>query len=235
MPKYKIWQKQQNGTLKEIGITDEIDTSSFYSPSNPPNKVKDKYNNAETFLAYSKEILAKDVTYLGAWNGYELRAVHKDEVLNYNLLSNRPTSLPASDVYPWAKQSSKPSYSASEISGLANVAKTGKYTDLTHKPTLHYVNITNQNDDVNIYLLIPDYGDGGIAAIEDILYYLETIGDSYIMCSGYGNQGNDIYVGIHCFGDGKVRLNKASGQVRTFDYQSFINGYLEYNSVVLNY
>lgn len=33
-----------------------------------------------------------------------------------------PTTLPASDVYSWAKQSSKPSYSASEISGLGSAA-----------------------------------------------------------------------------------------------------------------
>ena len=35
--------------------------------------------------------------------------------LNYNNLSNKPTSLPASDVYAWAKASTKPSYTLSEI------------------------------------------------------------------------------------------------------------------------
>lgn len=34
---------------------------------------------------------------------------------NYNSLYNKPTSLPASDVYSWAKKSTKPSYTASEI------------------------------------------------------------------------------------------------------------------------
>lgn len=290
-----------------------------YSPTNLPNKVKDKYNNAETFLAYSKEILAKDVTYLGAWSGYELRAIHRNQFvctsvgqglsdsektmarnnigampyisINGGLMAESSSSDWGVDIgtqvagwndtsggsfkfrkdCPNAGQMSlvidgsvyvnegqERVYSSSFMppavlydrnqsltaqqkaqarnnigAGTSNFS--GKYTDLTLKPTLHYVNIMNQNDDVNIYLLIPDYGDGAIAAIEDILDYLETIGDSYIMCSGYGNQGNDIYVGIHCFGDGKVRLNTASGQVRTFDYQGFINGYLEYNSVVLNY
>ncbi len=37
------------------------------------------------------------------------------------MLSDIPTSLPASDVYDWAKRSIKPSYSASEISGLPTV------------------------------------------------------------------------------------------------------------------
>lgn len=36
--------------------------------------------------------------------------------------SDIPTSLPASDVSSWAKASTKPSYSASEISGLGNLA-----------------------------------------------------------------------------------------------------------------
>ena len=34
---------------------------------------------------------------------------------NYNSLYNKPTSLPASDVYSWAKESTKPSYTASEV------------------------------------------------------------------------------------------------------------------------
>ena len=38
-------------------------------------------------------------------------------------VSGRPSSLPASDVYSWAKASSKPSYSKSEI-GLGNVDNT---------------------------------------------------------------------------------------------------------------
>lgn len=36
----------------------------------------------------------------------------------------------------WAKQSTKPTYTASEISGLANVATSGSYNDLSDKPTI---------------------------------------------------------------------------------------------------
>lgn len=39
---------------------------------------------------------------------------------SYNDLSNKPTSLPASDVSAWAKAASKPSYTASEVGALAS-------------------------------------------------------------------------------------------------------------------
>lgn len=39
---------------------------------------------------------------------------------NYNDLSNKPQSLPASDVYSWAKQPNKPSYNASEVGAAAS-------------------------------------------------------------------------------------------------------------------
>ena len=39
-------------------------------------------------------------------------------------------------VPSWAKQSTKPTYTANEISGLANVATSGSYNDLSNKPTI---------------------------------------------------------------------------------------------------
>ena len=47
------------------------------------------------------------------------------------LTKNIPTSLPASDVYSWAKQPSKPSYSWSEISSKPNVAIQEEHNNLT--------------------------------------------------------------------------------------------------------
>ena len=47
-----------------------------------------------------------------------------------------PTSLPASDVYSWAKSQNKPTYNSNEISGLSNVARTGSYNDLLDKPDI---------------------------------------------------------------------------------------------------
>ncbi|MDD2267466.1 hypothetical protein [Sulfuricurvum sp.] len=51
-----------------------------------------------------------------------------------------PTTLPASDVYAWAKAITKPSYTYFEISDipiLSNVALSGSYNDLTDKPILN--------------------------------------------------------------------------------------------------
>lgn len=57
-------------------------------------------------------------------------------------------SRPASDVYSWAKAASKPSYSWSEITSkpsFATVATSGKYSDLSDKPTIP----TNNNQLTN--------------------------------------------------------------------------------------
>ena len=43
-------------------------------------------------------------------------------------VSGRPSSMPASDVYAWAKASSKPSYSWSEISGRPTIPSVGNGT-----------------------------------------------------------------------------------------------------------
>ena len=64
---------------------------------------------------------------------------------NDSRLSN---ARPASDVYSWAKASSKPSYSWSEIGSkpsFATVATSGKYSDLSGKPTIP----TNNNQLTN--------------------------------------------------------------------------------------
>lgn len=54
-------------------------------------------------------------------------------------ITNFPSSMPASDVYAWAKASSKPSYSWSEITSkpsFATVATSGSYKDLSNKPSI---------------------------------------------------------------------------------------------------
>lgn len=56
----------------------------------------------------------------------------------------------AADVYSWAKASSKPTYSYSEITNtptLANVATSGSYNDLTDKPTISVVSISQSDYD----------------------------------------------------------------------------------------
>lgn len=54
-------------------------------------------------------------------------------------ITDFPSSMPASDVYAWAKASSKPSYSWSEITGkpsFATVATSGSYNDLSNRPSI---------------------------------------------------------------------------------------------------
>lgn len=66
-------------------------------------------------------------------------------------------SRPSSDVSAWAKNATKPSYSASEITGLANVAKTGSYNDLSNKPTIPTVDVNKA------------YVDGALATKADLV------------------------------------------------------------------
>ena len=46
----------------------------------------------------------------------------------YSQVLNTPTSLPASDVYPWAKSSTKPKYTANEV-GTLDTAQITLITD----------------------------------------------------------------------------------------------------------
>lgn len=48
--------------------------------------------------------------------------------VTWSNVSGRPSSMPASDVYAWAKASSKPSYSWSEISGRPSIPSVGNGT-----------------------------------------------------------------------------------------------------------
>ena len=53
-----------------------------------------------------------------------------------------------STVPAWAKTSTKPTYTASEISGLAGVATSGSYNDLTNKPTVPNIGTLNTNNSI---------------------------------------------------------------------------------------
>ena len=52
-------------------------------------------------------------------------------------VSGKPSSMPASDVYSWAKQPSKPSYTASEV-GAAPAGHTHKMTDISDRGSYIY-------------------------------------------------------------------------------------------------
>lgn len=50
-------------------------------------------------------------------------------------ITDFPTSMPASDVYSWAKQSSKPSYTISEVSGNLPASRISGIIDAAHLPS----------------------------------------------------------------------------------------------------
>ena len=50
-------------------------------------------------------------------------------------ITDFPTSMPASDVYAWAKQSSKPSYAISEVSGNLPASRISGVIDAAHLPS----------------------------------------------------------------------------------------------------
>lgn len=50
-------------------------------------------------------------------------------------ITDFPTSMPASDVYSWAKQSSKPSYTMSEVSGNLPASRISGTIDAAHLPS----------------------------------------------------------------------------------------------------
>lgn len=73
-------------------------------------------------------------------------------------ITDFPTSMPASDVYSWAKQAQKPAYSWSEISSkptFSTVATSGKYSDLSGTPNLATVATSGSYNDLTNKPTIP--------------------------------------------------------------------------------
>ena len=67
----------------------------------------------------------------------------------YNEVLNAPESLPASDVYPWAKKSAKPSYEAYEVGSLSSTEIYGIKDNLQ-------VQIDELDEKVDEILPLPD-------------------------------------------------------------------------------
>ena len=70
-----------------------------------------------------KMYFVKDDTKLTTEDGYEVFVAGTAAAVAWTNVTGRPSSMPASDVYAWAKAASKPSYSKSEV-GLSNVDNT---------------------------------------------------------------------------------------------------------------
>lgn len=79
------------------------------------------------------------------WIGGRFEQIGTTEINleQYALKSEIPTSLPASDVYDWAKSSTKPTYTASEVGAIPNSATNIVKTDVATQ-TINGATIFNQ-------------------------------------------------------------------------------------------
>ena len=81
-------------------------------------------------------------------------------------ITDFPTSLPASDVYAWAKAKSKPSYSWSEITG-----KPGTFVPSSHSHTAGQISLNK-----TLYRYLPNAVMG--ISYSDVGSYLDDVSDS---------------------------------------------------------
>ena len=123
-------------------------------------------------------------------------------------LATMPTTLPASDVYAWAKASVKPTYTSSEV-GLGNVANESKAT-MFASPTFTgtVANFTVGTITGNItgnagYATNAGYLNPGIYTYTDtmVLYILGKVNNT----SGYGATG--LYDAVYIQADGDSQNN----------------------------
>lgn len=79
---------------------------------------------------------------------YQIK-VRAEEPVEYSEILHRPTSLPASDVFPWAKNPTKPAYSAWEI---------GTYStdEIDQQHNLMQQDIDDANAKIDAFLPISD-------------------------------------------------------------------------------
>ena len=126
------WAKEENKpnyTKSEVGLGNVDNTSDADKPistatqtalDNKVDKVDGKGLSTNDYTTTEKNKLA------GIESGAEANVQadwDEDDNTSDAFINNKPVSMPASDVYPWAKEATKPSYTASEV-GLGNVDNT---------------------------------------------------------------------------------------------------------------
>lgn len=97
------------------------------------------WNNKQDALSFitapssnNKVATASDIpTTLPASDVYSWAKASSKPSYSYSEISNTPSSLPASDVYSWAKASSKPTYTLSEVGATTSVSAISSNTSST--------------------------------------------------------------------------------------------------------
>lgn len=128
--------------FKVVATEDWVQSLGYISNAVPnTRKVNGKALSADISLTYS-----------------DVGAAAASHTHTKSQITDFPTSMPASDVYSWAKQAQKPAYSWSEISSkptFATVATSGKYSDLSGTPNLATVATSGSYNDLNNKPTIP--------------------------------------------------------------------------------
>ena len=134
---------------------DSTDIIDAYTKTEVDGLLANKADSSAIIDAYSKTevddlLTAKaDTTALehleGALTGYstleyleEVKTDLENEIANINI----PTTLPASDVYAWAKASTKPTYTASEVGALASNGTATNASKVSNALTLQIAGTT---------------------------------------------------------------------------------------------
>nr|DAE00175.1 MAG TPA: hypothetical protein [Ackermannviridae sp. ctClB2] len=128
--------------FKVVATEDWVQSLGYISNAVPnTRKVNGKALSADISLTYS-----------------DVGAAAASHTHTKSQITDFPTSMPASDVYNWAKQAQKPAYSWSEISSkptFATVATSGKYSDLSGTPNLATVATSGSYNDLTNKPTIP--------------------------------------------------------------------------------
>lgn len=128
--------------FKVVATEDWVQSLGYISNAVPnTRKVNNKALSADITLTYS-----------------DVGAAAASHTHTKSQITDFPTSMPASDVYSWAKQAQKPAYSWSEISSkptFATVATSGKYRDLSGTPNLATVATSGSYNDLTNKPTIP--------------------------------------------------------------------------------
>lgn len=155
-----IWLQDTSGTLRWEKFGEQIDLSGYLTKAGLLQSTGQITDNTMSQKAITDILDSKVDDEVGkglSTNDFtdalesKLNGIQAGAEVNVNAdwnaisgdaeILNKPTSLPASDVYPWAKQPNKPTYTASEV-GLGNVPnvttndQTPTYTDTTTFATL---------------------------------------------------------------------------------------------------